>query len=138
MVNNRAFNDIKIGEKGSISKTISEADIYTFAGISGDFNPLHISEECASKSRFKKRIAHGMHTASLISTVLGTDLPGANTIYLSQDIRFMAPAFIGDTLTATVEVIKKTKNRNMLTLKTTVTNQSGKILVNGQATVMKD
>lgn len=137
MINDRPFNTINIGDKASFSKTISEADIYAFAGITGDFNPVHVDEQYAGKSRFKKRIAHGMLTASFISTVLGTDLPGANTIYLSQEVKFTAPSFIGDTLTAEVEVIEKRDDKNILTLKTIVTNQDGIVVVDGQARVMK-
>ncbi len=137
MVNDRPFEEINIGDKASFSKTISEADIYNFAGITGDFNPVHVNEEYAGKSRFKKRIAHGMLTASLISTVLGTDLPGANTIYMSQEVKFTAPAYIGDTLTAEAEVIEKNEEKRSLVLKTTVVNQDSITVVDGKAKAMK-
>jgi len=137
MVNDRPFEEIAIGDKANFSKTISEADIYSFAGVTGDFNPVHVNEEFAAKSRFKKRIAHGMLTASLISTVLGTDLPGANTIYMSQEVKFTAPAYIGDTLTAEAEVIEKNEEKRTLVLKTTVVNQDGKTVVDGKAKAMK-
>jgi 3-hydroxybutyryl-CoA dehydratase len=136
-MNNRSFEDIRIGDKASFSKTISEADVYGFAGITGDFNPVHVNAEFAAGSRFKQRIAHGMLSASLISTVLGTDLPGINTIYLSQEVKFTAPVFLGDTLTAEAEVVEKVENKNILILKTTVVNQDGKLVVDGQARVMK-
>lgn len=137
MVNDRSFEEIQVGDKASFTKTISEADVYGFAGITGDFNPVHVNEEYASKSRFKKRIAHGMLTASFISTVIGTDLPGANTIYMSQEVKFTAPVFIGDTLTAEAEVLEKRDDKRILTLKTTVVNQDGKVVVDGQAKAMK-
>ncbi len=137
MVNDRSFDSINVGDKASFSKTISEADIYGFAGITGDFNPVHVDAKFAGESRFKQRIAHGMLTASLISTVLGTDLPGANTIYMSQEAKFTAPAYIGDTLTATVEVLEKREDKNILVLKTTVVNQDDVMVVDGQAKVIK-
>lgn len=137
MVNDRPFDSITVGEKATFSKTISEGDIYGFAGLTGDFNPVHVNAEFAAASRFKQRIAHGMLTASLISTVLGTALPGANTIYLSQEVKFTAPAYIGDTLTAEAEVLEKKEDKRILVLKTTVINQKGKVVVEGQARVMK-
>jgi len=137
MVNDRPFEEIQVGDRASFTKTISEADIYGFAGITGDFNPVHVNEEYAKQSRFKKRIAHGMLSASLISTVLGTDLPGANTIYMSQEVKFTAPVYIGDTLTAIAEVVEKREDKRILTLKTTVVNQEGKTVVDGQAKAMK-
>ncbi|MBT9172841.1 MAG: (R)-specific enoyl-CoA hydratase [Syntrophomonadaceae bacterium] len=136
-MNDRGFEEVRIGDKASFSKTISEADVYGFAGITGDFNPVHVNAEFAAGSRFKQRIAHGMLSASLISTVLGTDLPGINTIYLSQEVKFTAPVFFGDTLTVVVEVVEKVENKKILILKTTVVNQDGKLVVDGQAKVMK-
>jgi len=137
MVNDRPFEAIQVGDKASFSKTLSEADVYGFAGITGDFNPVHVNEAFASETRFKKRIAHGMLTASLISTVIGTDLPGANTIYMSQEVKFTAPVYLGDTLTAEVEVLEKREDKRILTLKTTVVNQNGQMVVDGQAKAMK-
>jgi len=131
------YEGISVGDKASFSKTISEADVSGFAGITGDFNPVHVNQVFAEKSQFKKRIAHGMLSASLISTVLGTRLPGANTIYLSQEVKFTAPVYLGDTLTAEVEVTEKNDKKKILTLKTTVVNQEGKTVVDGQAKVMK-
>ncbi|OPX86173.1 MAG: (R)-specific enoyl-CoA hydratase [Pelotomaculum sp. PtaB.Bin104] len=137
MVQDRPFEDIIIGERASFSKTISEADVYAFAGICGDFNPVHVNEVEASKSRFKGRIAHGLLTASLISTVLGTALPGKGTVYLGNQISFWAPCYIGDTLTAEVEVVEKREDKRVLVMKTRVLNQSGKVVIDGQAIVMK-
>jgi len=137
MVADRPFEEIFPGEKASFVKTIEAKDIDSFAAITGDINPVHIDDVFAAKSIFKKRIAHGMLSASLISTVLGTKLPGANTIYLSQEVKFLAPVFIGDTLTAEVEVVEKREDKRILTLHTTVINQEGKTVVDGQARVMK-
>jgi len=137
MVVERPFEEIKVGDKASFSKTISEADIYAFAGLTGDFNPLHVNEVVAARSRFKKRIAHGLLSVSLISTVLGTALPGAGTIYLSKEVNFKAPVYIGDTLTAEVEVLEKKEEKRILVFKTTVVNQEGKLVIDGRATVMK-
>lgn len=137
MVEERSFDSIQVGDKASFSKTVGEGDVYGFAGITGDFNPVHVNEVFASGTRFKKRIAHGMLSASLISTVIGTKLPGANTIYLSQEVKFTGPVYIGDTLTAEVEVLEKKEEKRILTLKTTVVNQEGKMVVDGQARAMK-
>ncbi|HWR41369.1 MAG TPA: MaoC family dehydratase [Patescibacteria group bacterium] len=131
------FADIQVGDKASFAKTVSEHDIYTFAGVTGDFNPVHVNAEFAKDSMFKERIAHGMLSAGFISAVLGTELPGVNTIYLSQELIFKAPVKIGDTVTATVEVIEKIEEKNRLVLKTTVTNQEGKVVTDGKAVVMK-
>lgn len=137
MVNDMPFEEIKVGDKASFSKTISEADIYAFAGITGDFNPIHINKHFAHNSRFKRRIVHGMLIASLISTVLGTTLPGVNTIYLYQEVKFIAPVYIGDTLTAEVEVLEKVDKKKIITLKTTVSNHENTVVVDGTAKVMK-
>ncbi len=137
LVTDRPFEEIFLGEKASFVKTIEAKDIDAFAQITGDDNPVHIDDEFAAKSLFKKRIAHGMLSASLISTVLGTKLPGANTIYLSQEAKFLAPVYIGDTLTAEVAVVEIREDKRILTLHTTVINQEGKTVVDGQARVMK-
>ena len=137
MVQDRQFADIQVGDTASMSKTVSEYDIYTYAGITGDFNPVHINAEFAKNSMFKERIAHGMLSAGFISAVLGTSLPGANTIYLGQELSFRAAVKIGDTVTATVEVIEKIEAKHRLILKTVVTNQEGTIVIDGKATVMK-
>ncbi|MBT9155323.1 MAG: (R)-specific enoyl-CoA hydratase [Firmicutes bacterium] len=131
------FADIKVGDTASMSKTISESDIYLFAGVTGDFNPVHINEEFAKTTMFKGRIAHGMLSVGLISAVLGTALPGANTIYLAQELSFRAPVRIGDTVTATVEVLEKIDGKNRIILRTTATTQDGTLVIDGKATVMK-
>lgn len=126
------------GQSASFTKTISEADVVLFAGISGDFNPLHINEEYARQSRFGRRIAHGVLSAGLISGVLGMQLPGPGAIYLKQDLRFLAPVFIGDTITATVKVLSYRDDKDVLTLQTECTNQRGEKVVTGEAVLMMD
>jgi Acyl dehydratase len=136
MVQDIPYAEIKIGDKASMEKTVSEHEVATFADITGDLNPVHINEEFAQKTPFKGRIAPGALLAGYISAVLGTTLPGANTIYLGQELSFTAPVKIGDTVTATVEVIDKLP-KNRLILRTTVTNQKGTLVVDGKATVRK-
>ena len=137
MVQDISFAEIKVGEKASMSKTVTEFDVYSFAGVTGDFNPVHIDAEFAKTTMFKERIAHGMLSAGFISAVLGTALPGKNTIYMGQELQFKAPVKIGDTVTATVEVLEKIEGKNRLILRTTVTNQDGVLVTDGKATVMK-
>lgn len=132
----KTINEIEVGHKGSFTKTMTETDVYLFAGISGDLNPAHVNQVQSEKTMFKGRICHGMLGASLISTVLGMYLPGPGTIYLGQDLKFVAPVRIGDTITAEAEVIEKDVEKNRLVLKTTVTNQDGKVVITGQAKVM--
>ena len=125
---------LKVGDKSSFSKTITEYDVYGFAGITGDFNPVHINQVKASETMFEKRICHGMLIASFISTVLGMYLPGNGTIYLSQNVKFIKPAFIGDTITAEVEILS-INEKGIVTLNTEVCNEQGIKLVVGEAIV---
>ena len=130
------FENINIGDKASFTKTLSETDIYLFCGISGDFNPLHVDEMYASKSLFKRRVVHGLLVASFISTVLGMRLPGPGTIYISQNLKFFAPVYIGDTITASVEVLEKINEKQHVVLRTFCTNQEGKCVIDGEAKVL--
>lgn len=129
------ITEIKVGEEAQIAKTISEADVYSFAGITGDLNPAHIDEEYAKKTFFKTRIAHGMLLGGFISAVIGTRLPGPGTIYISQDLNFKAPVLFGDTVTAHVTVIELNHKKNRVVLATKCTNQDGIVLVDGKAIV---
>lgn len=131
------YEEIHVGDKTHFTKTVTDYDIYQFAGITGDFNPMHIDAEYAKKTFFKDRIAHGMLTASFISTVLGMKLPGPNTIYLSQNLRFVAPVYVGDTIKAEVEVMEKIDAKKQIRLQTTVYKQDGSKVVEGDALVMK-
>ncbi|MCE5255755.1 MAG: MaoC family dehydratase [Spirochaetaceae bacterium] len=129
------FEEIKLGMKARFAKTVTEADIANFAGVSGDFNPVHVDEEFASTTRFKGRIAHGMLSAAFISTVFGTKLPGPGAIYVSQNLKFKAPVRIGDTVTAEVQVIDLTQEKNLVTFKTVCTVR-GKVVVDGEAVLL--
>lgn len=125
-----------VGQRASFSKTITDADVIIFAGLTGDLNPLHIDQVAASKTRFGHRIAHGTLLMGFISNLLGTKVPGPGTIYLRQDITFLKPTYIGDTVTAAVEVLTVRPEKNVCTLATTCHNQHGVLLVKGEATVM--
>ena len=125
-----------IGATASRTKTITDADVRAFAQASGDTNSIHLDEAYAAQTPFKRRIAHGMLTASIISAVLGNDFPGMGTIYLSQDVKFKAPVFIDDTVTATVELVKYRADKRIATFRTTVTNQDGVLVVEGEAVVI--
>lgn len=127
---------IKIGDSASFSKTITEFDVLSFAGITGDFNPVHIDSVAANNSIFKQRIAHGMLTASFISTVIGMQLPGPGTIYLGQNLKFVNPVHIGDTITAIVKVSEIIENKGIYTLSTLVINQEGKTVIEGSAKIL--
>ncbi len=110
------YEDLAVGMAKVFSKTITEADLLMFAGVSGDTNPIHLDEDFASRTMFESRIAHGMLTASLVSTVLGTRLPGPGAVYISQNVRFLAPVRIGDTVIAHAEVAELgTKRRVRMT-----------------------
>ncbi len=136
MANQVKYSELTVGRKATFSKTVTEYDVYTFAGVSGDFNPVHVNEEFAKKTPFKGRIAHGMLGAGFISTVLGTIMPGIGTIYLGQELRFTLPVRIGDTLTATVEVVERREEKKIAIMKTVVTNQKGEKVIDGKATVL--
>ena len=130
---------IKVGDKASFAKTVSDADIVSFAGVTGDSNPLHLDEAYASKTRFKGRIAHGMLSAGFISAALGTKLaPNAVVVYLSQQLRFQRPVKIGDTITANCEVTAVQPDRRFVTVKTDCVNQAGEEVVTGEAMVLLD
>ena len=130
------INEMKIGDSASFTKTVTDTDVYMFAGITGDFNPAHVNQVEAEKGMFGKRIAHGMLSAGFISAVLGTMLPGPGTIYMGQELRFTKPVAIGDTITATVTVAEMIIEKNRVTLDTVCTNQNGEIVIKGKATVM--
>lgn len=130
------IQEMKIGDHASVTKTVSETDVYLFAGITGDLNPAHTNEVAASKTMFKTRIAHGMLGAGFISAVLGMYLPGPGTIYMGQELKFTKPVHIGDTVTATATVEEIILEKNRVILDTTVVNQDGEVVIKGKATVM--
>lgn len=129
---------IHVGQRASMRKTITEADVVLYAAISGDQNPVHIDEIAARDSRFGRRIAHGMLAAGLISAVLGMRLPGNGTVYLKQTLNFRKPIYINDTVTTTVEVTHIREDKPIATLATTVTNQDGEVVVDGESLVYCD
>ena len=131
----KTIGELKIGDTAEFAKTVSESDIYLYAGITGDFNPAHINEDYAKNTFFKTRIAHGMLSAGFISTVIGNELPGTGSIYVKQELRFLAPVRIGDTITAHVEVIEIMDGKNRVRLKTVCVNQEGTQVLDGEAIV---
>jgi 3-hydroxybutyryl-CoA dehydratase len=129
------YEDLRLGQTAAYARTVTEADIVLFAGISGDTNPVHINEEFASGTMFSGRIAHGMLTASLISTVIGTKLPGPGAIYVSQTLRFKAPVRIGDTVTARATITELLPEKRRATIATVATVRN-KVVLEGEAVVM--
>lgn len=124
-----------VGDKASMAKTVSESDVYLFAGITGDLNPAHVNEQWAKKSMFGGRVAHGMLSAGFISACLAMKLPGPGTIYLNQTLKFTAPVRIGDTVTVEVEVVEF-NDKGRMRLRTTAKNQDGITVIDGEATVL--
>ncbi len=128
--------NLKVGDQATRTKTITDEDVQNFAKASGDTNPVHLDDAYAAGTRFERRIAHGMLTGSLISAILGNDLPGQGTIYLGQEFKFKAPVYIGDTITAMVEVVSYREDKRIATLHTTCTNQEGVLVIDGEAVVI--
>lgn len=127
---------LTVGATASRHKTFTDGEVQLFAQLSEDANPVHLDDSFAAGTRFGRRIVHGMLTAALISAVIGNDLPGPGTIYLSQTLQFKAPVFPGDTVTATVEVTHIRQGRGMVTLATTCTKQDGTVVITGEAVVL--
>ena len=132
----KTIDELKVGDSAHISKIITEEMINDFAQATGDFNPIHMDQPYAEKTFFKGKIAHGILSTGLLSAILGNILPGYGTIYLSQEVRFLAPVRIGDTLIARVEVIELIREKNRAQFRTSCTNQEGQMVVNGTAWVM--
>lgn len=128
--------ELKLGDSASLTKIITEADVRTYAQISEDKNPVHLDEDYAKTTIFKTRVAHGMFVSSLFSALLGNTLPGNGTIYLGQELKFMKPVFLNDTITATVSVLELMVEKNRAVLETIATNQAGDVVIKGQATVL--
>ncbi len=129
------FEDLKVGMQDAYTRTITDADVIAFADISGDTNPLHLNPEFAGQTLFKGPIAHGMLTASFISTVIGTKLPGPGCIYVSQNLRFKAPVRVGDTVTATCTISKLIAEKRMIEMQT-ICSVEGKPVLDGEATIL--
>ncbi len=132
----KTINDVSVGESATFTKTITEADVNAFAGLTGDFNPLHIDAVYAGKSRFGGRISHGALLCGLISTVVGMKLPGPGALYASQSLSFLKPVFIGDTITASAEITELIPERNRIVLKTRCINQNGDAVAEGESILL--
>lgn len=130
------FEELIVGKKVSFTQKIDESLLNDFAKISGDFNPLHMNDEYASKTNFGKRVCHGMLLASFFSRLVGMHLPGKNSLYFSQTLNFRNPCFIGDKLIIEGEITEKKSNMKLITIKTTIHNKIGKCLVDGIAKVI--
>jgi len=135
MITGKTISELQIGQTAEFSKTVSETDIYLYAGITGDFNPAHVNEAYAQNTFFKTRIAHGMLTAGFISAIIANQLPGPGTIYLQQTLSFLAPVRIGDTITGRVEVLECIAEKNRVRLKTACQNQDGVVVLQGEGLV---
>lgn len=132
------YNVIKIGDKAKVVKAFTKEDVQSFAELSTDKNPVHLDEEYAKNTIFKRNIVHGILVSSLISSVLGTKLPGEGSIYMSQELKFLKPVYIGDECTAEVEVLSKRDDKQILVLKTTVTTNNGETeVITGEAVLKK-
>ena len=131
----KTIEELKVGDTARFSKTVSESDVYLFAGVTGDLNPAHVNEDYAKDTFFKTRIAHGMLSASFISTVVGTMLPGPGTVYMRQEVSFLAPVKFGDTVTAIVEVAEIIADKKQVRLITYGVNQENTTVVDGEALV---
>lgn len=134
----KAYEAFAVGDSATFSKTITDADILLFTAVSGDTYGLHVDEEYAKTTRFGRRVAHGMLTASLLSTVNAMLLQRPGGVYVSQSVRFLRPVFIGDTVTARVEVVELLPAKRRLRCRATVVNQRGKTVIDGESIVQKD
>jgi 3-hydroxybutyryl-CoA dehydratase len=127
---------LKIGDKFTTNRTVTDELIRAFAEVSGDYNPIHLDEDFAKNTRFGKRIAHGMLSGAFISAVLGNEFKDMKIVYLSQTMKFTAPVFIGDTITTTATVTAIREDKNIVTCETICTNQNGEMLVTGESKIM--
>ena len=134
-MNGLYLEDLRVGMSAMFGKTVTEADIMAFAGVSGDTNPIHLHDGFARTTRFGQRIAHGMLSGSFISTVIGTKLPGPGSVYISQTMNFMAPVLIGETITAVAIITAIDEKRRRVTLKTQCLN-GDKVVVDGEAIIL--
>lgn len=127
------FDDLAVGQKAFLRKTVTQADLSHFIAITGDMNPLHVDQVFAEKTFFGQRIAHGMLSAALFSTLVGMHIPGTGAIYKSQTLEFLRPVFIGDTLCAWFEIEKIDRDREEITIKSWIENQNGDVVIDGRA-----
>lgn len=132
----KSIDELAVGDKAWFAKTISETDIYQFAAVTGDFNPAHVNEAYAENTFFKNRISHGMLTVSLVSNILGTQLPGPGTIFVSESVEFMAPVYIHDTIEAVVEIVEINKEKNRCKFEAYCINQHDKKVLRAEGVIM--
>ncbi len=132
----KSIDELQIGDTAYFSKTISETDIYQFAAVTGDFNPAHVNEAYAEGTFFKRRIAHGMLTVSLVSNILGTQLPGPGTIFVSESVSFMKPVYIQDTIEASVTIVEADPARNRVRFEAACVNQRDEQVLHAEGIVM--
>jgi len=135
-ITNKTYDELSVGDSAERKHLITDKELQLFAVVSGDRNPLHLDEEFAAHTPFKGRIAHGMLSGALISAALAMDIPGPGTVYLGQDLSFKRPVRLGDELTITLTVKEKKERKNIVVLECLITNQDGKAVVTGDATVM--
>lgn len=133
---NIPFDELCIGDKAHLTRTVTDLDIVRFAALSGDFNPLHLDDAYASTTAFGERIAHGLFSALLLTAAVATKLPGPGTIYRGQEMKFQRPVKIGDTLTAELEVLEKKRRGNLVLIGCTMTNQRGEVVFSGVSTAI--
>ena len=131
----RRYEDIQVGETSVFRKTVGEADIFAFCGITGDFNPIHVDEEYAKQTRWQGRIAHGLLVASLVTQTLSS-LLGEGAVHVSQEVSFLAPVKIGDSITVVSEVIEKIEDKRRVAVSTVWTNQDGTTVITGKGEVL--
>lgn len=132
----KLITEMHLGDSAIFRKTVTEADVYAYAGISGDQNPVHIDKVYGENSKFGSRIAHGMFTAGYVTAVLGMQLPGPGCIYISQTLNFKAPVRFGDTIEAKAEIVEIILEKNRVRLATTCTNQDGVVVLEGEAVML--
>jgi len=136
LINGFSYDEINVGDVAYFAKTISEHDVYSFAGITGDFNPAHVNHQDSEQKRFHQRISHGVLSGGLISAALGTRLPGEGCLYVSQFTKFVRPVKFGDTLTVRLEVTEKIEAKRRVKIKTEVFNQNDELVTTGEAEML--
>ena len=134
----RTIDQYRVGDRATARRRFGDEEVRRFAELSGDFNELHVDDAAAARSRFGRRVVHGMLTASLFTRLLGMELPGRGVIYMSQSLRFTAPVYVGDEVEAAVEVVAVDLARKRLTLSTTCRDERGQPVIVGEALVMVD
>ena len=132
----KTIHELSVGDTARFTKTVTEADVVLFAGLTGDFNPLHVDHAYAATTRFGRPVAHGALLAGLLSNVLGMQLPGPGALYASQRLDFRRPVFIGDTITAEAEVVEKVEEKNRVRFATRCTNQHGETVAEGESVLL--